>query len=77
MAALIVKPKPINLPNDPRFEHRFANVNGTRYHYLFAEPKDRVARATVVLVSVSPNIASHPAFQHMVIIFTIFTQILH
>jgi hypothetical protein len=43
--------KPLDLPDDPRFEHRSENVNGINYHYLFAEPKDGNARATVVLVS--------------------------
>jgi hypothetical protein len=44
------KAEPVNLPNDPRFENRFATVNGTKYHYLFAEPKGRNVSATVVLV---------------------------
>jgi len=43
--------EPVNLPDDPRFEHRFASVNGVKYHYLLAEPKGRSVRATVVLVS--------------------------
>jgi len=44
------KAEPVNLPNDSRFEHRYANVNGIKYHYLFAEPKDGKVKATVVLV---------------------------
>jgi hypothetical protein len=58
MASLSTKPKPIDLPNDPRFEHRYAKVNGVQYHYLFAEPKDVKVRATVVLVSPSRKINS-------------------
>jgi hypothetical protein len=40
---------PISLPEDPRVEHRFAQVNGIRYHYLYAEPAEKW-RATVFLV---------------------------
>jgi hypothetical protein len=41
---------PIALPNDPRVEHRFAKLNGVRYHYLYAEPSGGKWRATVFLV---------------------------
>jgi hypothetical protein len=44
------KAEPVNFPNDPRFESRFATVNGTKYHYLFAEPKGKNVSTTVVLV---------------------------
>jgi hypothetical protein len=42
---------PIALPDDPRVEHRFAQLNGVRYHYLYAEPSGGKWRATVFLVS--------------------------
>jgi hypothetical protein len=48
------KAQPLELPNDPRFEHRNEKVNGVNYHYIFAEPKNDKVRATVVLVSTSP-----------------------
>jgi pimeloyl-ACP methyl ester carboxylesterase len=41
---------PISLPDDPRIEHRFANLNDTRYHYLYAEPSSGKWKATVFLV---------------------------
>lgn len=40
---------PIDLPYDPRVQHCFVNLNGTKYHYLLAEPKGEV-KATVFLV---------------------------
>jgi hypothetical protein len=42
--------EPIAFPTDPRVEHRFAQLSGTRYHYLYAEPQDRPFRETVFLV---------------------------
>jgi hypothetical protein len=41
---------PIALPDDPRVQHRFAILNGIRYHYLYAEPSSGKWRATVFLV---------------------------
>jgi hypothetical protein len=41
---------PIALPDDPRIEHRFAQLNGIRYHYLYAEPSGGKWKATVFLV---------------------------
>jgi hypothetical protein len=41
---------PIALPDDPRVEHRFALLNGIRYHYLYAEPSGGKWKATLFLV---------------------------
>jgi hypothetical protein len=50
--------EPINLPNDPRVKSRYNTLNGIKYHYLFAEPKDGVVRETVFLVSICPPLFS-------------------
>lgn len=42
---------PIDLPNDDRIQHRYALLNGTKYHYLYAEPKTGSYQYTVFLVS--------------------------
>jgi hypothetical protein len=47
------KTGPIQFPEDPRVEHRYASLNDRRYHYLFAEPKNGPPKATVFLVSSS------------------------
>lgn len=39
----------INMWDDPRVQHRFAVLNGTKYHYLFAQPEGHV-KATIFLV---------------------------
>lgn len=44
------KPEVITLTNDPMVEHHLAILNGSRYHYLFAEPV-YAPKATVFLVS--------------------------
>jgi hypothetical protein len=43
---------PIEFPSDPRVEHRYAVLNGIRYHYLLAEPKNAKPKVTVFLVCV-------------------------
>jgi hypothetical protein len=42
--------QPIGLPNDPRVQHRYSILNGIKYHYLYAEPKNEEPRETVFLV---------------------------
>jgi hypothetical protein len=42
---------PIQFPDDSRVQHRFANLNRIRYHYLYAEPQNRKWKETVFLVS--------------------------
>jgi len=49
--------EPIQFPTDPRVEDRYAVLNGTKYHYLYAEPKNGQYTHTVFLVS-KPNIQS-------------------
>src|ERR1700739_4485602 len=41
---------PIALPDDPRVKHRFATLNGVKYHYLYAEPSGGKWKATIFLV---------------------------
>jgi hypothetical protein len=50
------KAEPIDLPNDPRVQHRYALLDGIKYHYLYAEPKNREATHTVFLVGIAPSI---------------------
>lgn len=50
MAPTYADVQPIEFPEDPRVEHRFADLNGNRYHYLYGEPKDGI-KGTVFLVS--------------------------
>jgi hypothetical protein len=44
--------EPIQFPNDPRVKNRYAIVNGAKYHYIYAEPKDGQFKHTVFLVCV-------------------------
>lgn len=41
-------------PNDPRIQHKFANLNGLTYHYLLAEPTGP-PRATIFLIHGWPD----------------------
>ncbi|KAI0199687.1 Alpha/Beta hydrolase protein [Astrocystis sublimbata] len=44
------------VPNDPRVEDKFAEVDGVKYHYLFAKPEG-TPTATVVLIHGFPDLA--------------------
>lgn len=46
--------QPIDLPNDDRVQHRYVVLNGSRYHYLYSEPKSGSYQYTVFLVVLSP-----------------------
>ena len=49
---------PIKFPEDPRIQHKYANLNGYRYHYLLGEPKAKTWKGTVLLVCSSARIIS-------------------
>jgi hypothetical protein len=44
------RPKPIDLFDDAHVKHRAAQLNGSTYHYLYAEPESGSWKATVFLV---------------------------
>lgn len=50
-AAEIMATSPIRFPKDPRVKHCYANLNGHRYHFLLGEPKQKVWKGTILLVS--------------------------
>ena len=43
--------QPIDPVSDPRVEHRYATLNGQKYHYLYAVPRSGDYQHTVFLVS--------------------------
>jgi hypothetical protein len=57
--------EPIDLPNDPRVQHRYALLNGVKYHYLYAEPKNGEVRVTVVLVCIMALLFLCNSFFHI------------
>ncbi|TKA29888.1 hypothetical protein B0A50_03252 [Salinomyces thailandicus] len=43
------------VPNDPRVESKYADLNGHRWHYLDAQPRQQPPRATVLLIHGFPD----------------------
>ncbi|GAB7346023.1 hypothetical protein MBLNU457_4794t1 [Dothideomycetes sp. NU457] len=44
-------------PNDPRITHKYATLNGKKYHYILAIPESGDYRATIFLIHGFPDLA--------------------
>ncbi|RII24148.1 hypothetical protein CUC08_Gglean012981 [Alternaria sp. MG1] len=49
--------QPIDPVSDPRVEHRYATLNGQKYHYLYAVPRSGDYQHTVFLIHGWPDLS--------------------